>query len=117
MINFVHPRICQDSTSRRAGSVQNYDLADARRFFNSYSNDYFKHLYFALARADNPALQQHRSHAISTRAFMANRLILEHEPSQLSRTDASAPESITENILKTRPTTLGTSTLLRTVPW
>lgn len=106
MINFVHPAHLSGLDITAAPDLfKNYDLVDARRFFNSYSNDYFKHLYFALAPLLTiPLYQQHRSHAdIYKSVYGKTASFWEHEAiANFHGQDAFRhPESITENILKT----------------
>jgi hypothetical protein len=112
MINFVHPAHLSGIDITAAPDLfKNYDLAAARRFFNSYSNDYFKHLYFALAPLLTiPIYQQHRSHAnIYTSVYGKTASFWEHEAiANFYGQDAFRhPASITENILKTRPDNAG----------
>lgn len=107
MINFVHPAHLSGLDITAAPDLfKNYDLADARRFFNSYSNDYFKHLYFALAPLLTiPLYQQHRSHAdIYKSVYGKTASFWEHEAIANFHGQAAFchPESISENILKTR---------------
>ncbi len=112
MINFVHPAHLSGLDITAAPDLfQNYDLEVARRFFNSYSNDYFKHLYFALAPLLTiPLYQQHRSHAdIYKSVYGKTASFWEHEAIANFHGQAAFrhPESITENILKTRPDNAG----------
>ena len=65
MINLVRPAHLATTDITAAPSLfHNYDLAAAREFFNTYSNAYFRALYFALAPVLTiPLYQQPRSHA------------------------------------------------------
>lgn len=112
MINFVYPAHLSGLDITAAPDLfQNYDLVGARRFFNSYSNDYFKHLYFALAPLLTiPIYQQHRSHSNIYKSIYGNKASFwEHEAIANFYGQAAFrhPASITENILKTRPDNVG----------
>ncbi|MDR0535778.1 MAG: hypothetical protein LBG65_05460 [Puniceicoccales bacterium] len=107
MINLVQPAHLTGMDITAAPDLfKNYDLDDARRFFNSYSNDYFKHFYFTLAPLLTiPLYQQHRSHADiykdvhgKTASFWEHEAIANFHGQNAFR----HKKSITQNILKTR---------------
>ncbi len=106
MINFVYPNhLSQIDIEAAPNKFKNYDLADARRFFNTYSNDFFKHFYFALAPLLTiPLYQQHRSHSdIYKDIYGKKPSFWEHEAiaNFHGQNAFRHPLSITENILKT----------------
>lgn len=112
MINLVYPKHLSELDIEAApNKFKNYDLADARRFFNTYSNDFFKHFYFALAPLLTiPLYQQHRSHVdIYKGVYDKKPSFWEHESiANFHGQDAfQHPLSITENILKTSPDNKG----------
>jgi len=107
MINLVRPAHLETTNITADPSLfHNYDLAAARKFFNTYSNAYFRALYFALAPVLTiPLYQQHRSHADiyasvtgKTASFWEHEAIANFHGQHVFEHD----ESITENLLKTR---------------
>ena len=109
MVNVVWPAHLADFNITAGPSLfQNYDLAAARKFFNAYSNDYFRALYFGLAPLLTiPLYQQHRSHAdIYAEVVGRTSSFWEHEAIANFHGQESFrhPKSITENILKTHHT-------------
>lgn len=107
MVNLVQPAHLAGVDLAAAPELfKNYDLAAARSFFNSFSNDYFKHVFFALAPLLTiPIYQQHRSHAdIYKEVYGRKASFWEHEAiaNHHGQDAFRHPSSITENILKTR---------------
>ena len=108
-VNIVWPAHLAGLDITAAPSLfSNYDLEAARRFFNAYSNDYFRAFYFALAPLLTiPLYQQHRSHAdIYKDVYGKTASFWEHEAIANFHGQAALkhPASVTENILKTRVT-------------
>jgi hypothetical protein len=106
MINRIHPAHLTGLDISAAPSLFHaYDLAAARRFFNDYSNAYFKALYFALAPLLTiPLYQQHRSHAdIYRDVYGKTASFWEHEAIANFHGEPAFrhPDSCTANILKT----------------
>jgi hypothetical protein len=86
----------------------NYDLAEARRFFNEYHNQFFRHLYFGLAPLlCVPLYQQHRSNFnIYRNLHSKSASSWEHESiaNYFGESTFAHPNCITRSILKTQAT-------------
>ncbi|HOE61747.1 MAG TPA: hypothetical protein P5125_01390 [Kiritimatiellia bacterium] len=107
MINLVRPAHLATTDITAAPSLfHHYDLAAAREFFNTYSNAYFRALYFALAPVLTiPLYQQHRSHAdIYASVLGKTASFWEHEAiaNFHGQHAFGHHEAITENLLKTQ---------------
>ncbi len=105
-INLVHPDHLDDvELVPSPERFKNYDLADARRSFNAYANDYFKHIYFTFAPVlAIPLYQQHRSDADIYRAVHSGPASFWEYESLANYYGQDAfrhPDSSTLNILKT----------------
>lgn len=83
-----------------------HELAQARKFFNYYQNDFFKSFYFGIAPIlAIPLYQQHRSHSdIYRDAHLRRSCFWEHEAiaNHFGEQKFQHPECITSSILKTR---------------
>ncbi|WP_426321857.1 MAG1210 family protein [Pseudoduganella sp. R-43] len=82
-----------------------YELAQARRFFNGYHNDFFKSFYFGIAPLlAIPLYQQHRSHAdIYKDTYSQKPCFWEHEAiaNYHGETTFNHPDCVSRSILKT----------------
>jgi hypothetical protein len=82
-----------------------YELAQARIFFNSYHNDFFRSFYFGIAPLlAIPLYQQHRSHSdIYKDTYGSKSCFWEHESIANYRGEAQFkhPDCVTRSILKT----------------
>jgi len=83
-----------------------YDLAEARKIFNDYNNDYFKMFYFALAPILSiPLYQQYKpAEFIYKNTYESNVSCWEHEAvsNWFDINQLKHPSSVTSNILKTQ---------------
>ena len=116
-INIVKPDHLEDTNITAAPSIfQHYELAAARNTFNEYSNRYFRTLFFAFAPLLSiPLYQQSRSHSDTyedtygkTASFWEYEAIANFHGSETFK----HPESITQNILKTKLSGSGSGTQL-----
>lgn len=110
MINIVEAEhMLETSIDQDPARFQTNDLARARTFFNDYSNNFFRSLYFGLSPLlAIPLYQQHRPHAdIYRDAYSAAPCFWEHESiaNYFGEEQFRHPDSITRNILKTKSQT------------
>lgn len=106
MINIVEPEhMAGTDISADPAKFQAYELAQARRFFNEYHNDFFRSFFFGLAPLlVIPLYQQHRSHADIYKDVEGSRSCFwEHESiaNYLGEERFQHPECVTKSILKT----------------
>ena len=106
MINVVEPgHMGKTDISGDPATFHAYELAQARRFFNSYHNDFFRSFYFGIAPLlAIPLYQQHRPHAdIYKDTYAHNPCFWEHEAIANYHGEAAFkhPECVTRSILKT----------------
>lgn len=82
-----------------------YELAQARKFFNDYHNDFFRSFYFGIAPLlAIPLYQQHRPHSdIYKDTYSHKPCFWEHEAIANYHSEAAFnhPECVTRSILKT----------------
>lgn len=120
MINIVEP-VHMRKTEIDAGPERFhfYELAQARQFFNSYHNDFFRSFYFGIAPLMAiPLYQQHRSHADIYRDVYSSRSCFwEHESiaNFYGERTFEHPKCVTRSILKTNATAQSDGTQTVTV--
>lgn len=106
MVNVVEPGHMRDTDiSGDPEKFHAYELAQARRFFNGYHNDFFRSFYFGLAPLlAIPLYQQHRPHSdIYKDTFSHKPCFWEHEAIANHHGEAvfNHPDCVTRSILKT----------------
>ena len=106
MINVVEPRhMRRTDISGDPQKFHAFELAQARTFFNSYHNDFFKSFYFGIAPLlAIPLYQQHRPHAdIYNDTHSHKPCFWEHEAIANYHGEAAFnhPDCVTRSILKT----------------
>ncbi len=109
MVNVIWPtHLTKIEITADPSLFQNHNLAAARSFFTSYSHDYFRAFYFALAPVLTiPLYQQHRSHEdIYKDVYGKTASFWEHESIANFHGQAAFrhPLCITDSILKTSHT-------------
>ena len=106
MINVLEPsHMCQTDITGDPANFRGYELAQVRRFFNSYHNAFFKSFYFGIAPLlAIPLYQQHRPHADIYKDTSARKpCFWEHEAIANYHGEAvfRHPDCVTRSILKT----------------
>lgn len=107
MVNIVEPEhMAETDISADPSKFHAYELAEARRYFNAYHNDFFRSFYFGISPLlVIPLYQQHRSHAdIYKDVESCRSSFWEHEAiaNYYGEERFQHADCITRNILKTR---------------
>ena len=106
MINMLIPKHLENVDITASPTIfQHYELAESRRIFNEYSNDFFHHIFFAFAPLlAIPLYQQNESdHDIFKDEFAYTASVWEHEAvaNSYNQDKFRHRDSVTLNIMKT----------------
>jgi hypothetical protein len=106
MINVVEPaHMRHTDIGGEPEKFHAYELAQARIFFNSYHNDFFRSFYFGIAPLLTiPLYQQHRPHSdIYKDTYASKSCFWEHEAiaNYHGEAEFKHPDCVTRSILKT----------------
>jgi len=110
MVNIIEPKhLKKTDITGNPEQFQTFDLAQARRFFNQYHQDFFRSFYFGMAPLlAIPLYQQHRSHADIYKGLHAKQSCFwEHESiaNYYGEQKFQHPDCTTRSILKTTAST------------